>query len=132
MGVGRGDKIALILPQRPETVVAHMATYQLGAVTVPLSFLFGPEALEYRLNDSDARIAFVDPQSQPNLAPIRDRCPGITHVVGVAGSAETLDHALRGAARAGIVTLRPGRDALRRSGALSSTRAARPGRRRAP
>jgi acetyl-CoA synthetase len=36
MGVGRGDKIALILPQRPETVVAHIATYQLGAVSVPL------------------------------------------------------------------------------------------------
>jgi len=89
LGVGRGDKVALILPQRPETVVAHMATYQLGAVSVPLSFLFGPEALEYRLNDSDARIAFVDPQSQPNLAPIRDRCPGITHVVGVAGSSGT-------------------------------------------
>jgi len=89
LGVGRGDKIALILPQRPETVVAHMATYQLGAVSVPLSFLFGPEALEYRLNDSDARIAFVDPQSQPNLAPIRDRCPGITHVIGVAGSSGT-------------------------------------------
>ena len=89
LGVGRGDKVALILPQRPETVVAHMATYQLGAVSVPLSFLFGPEALEYRLNDSDARIAFVDPQSQPNLAPIRDRCPGITHVIGVAGSSGT-------------------------------------------
>ncbi len=88
MGVGRGDKIALILPQRPETVVAHIATYQLGAVAVPLSFLFGPEALEYRLNDSEAKIAFVDPQSLPNLAPIRDRCPGVAHVIGVAGAAE--------------------------------------------
>ena len=46
LGVGRGDKVALILPQRPETVIAHIATYQLGAVAVPLSFLFGPEALE--------------------------------------------------------------------------------------
>ena len=88
LGVGRGDKIALILPQRPETVVAHMAAYQLGAVAVPLSFLFGPEALEYRLIDSEARIAFVDPQSQPNLASIRERCPGVTHVVGVAGARE--------------------------------------------
>ena len=88
LGIGRGDKIALILPQRPETVVAHMAAYQLGAVAVPLSFLFGPEALEYRLIDSEARIAFVDPQSQPNLASIRERCPGVTHVVGVAGARE--------------------------------------------
>src|SRR6185295_11648541 len=39
LGIGRGDKIALILPQRPETVVAHLAAYQLGAIAVPLSFL---------------------------------------------------------------------------------------------
>ena len=100
LGVGRGDKVALILPQRPETVVAHIATYQLGAVAVPLSFLFGPEALEYRLNDSEARIAFVDPQSLPNLAPIRDRCPGIAHVDRRRRRARGVDHAVRIAARA--------------------------------
>src|SRR5271165_6708562 len=48
-GVGRGDKVAIVLPQRPQTAVAHIACYQLGAVAVPLSFLFGPDALEYRL-----------------------------------------------------------------------------------
>jgi len=89
LGIGRGDKIALVLPQRPETVVAHLAAYQLGAVAVPLSFLFGPEALSYRLTDSGARVAFVDPQSLPNLALVRDACPGVEHVVGVAGAAET-------------------------------------------
>ena len=88
MGVGRGDKVALVLPQRPETVVAHIAAYQLGAVTVPLSFLFGPDALEYRINNSEAKAALVDPQSLPNIAPIRDRCPGLSHVIGVAGARE--------------------------------------------
>jgi acetyl-CoA synthetase len=43
LGIGRGDKVALLLPQRPETVIAHVALYQLGAVAVPLSFLFGPK-----------------------------------------------------------------------------------------
>ena len=85
-GVARGDRVALILPQRPETIVAHLAVHQLGAVAVPLSFLFGPEALEYRLQNSAAKIAFVDPQSLPNLLPIRDRCTALTHVVGVAGA----------------------------------------------
>ncbi len=89
LGVTRGDKVALILPQRPETAVAHVATYQLGAIAVPLSFLFGPDALEYRLVNSGAKVAFVDPQSLPNLAPIRDRCPGLAHVVGVAGARES-------------------------------------------
>ena len=86
-GVSRGDRIALILPQRPETIVAHLAVHQLAAVAVPLSFLFGPEALEYRLQNSAAKIAFVDPQSLPNLLPIRDRCSALTHVIGVAGAA---------------------------------------------
>ena len=89
MGVVRGDRVALILPQRPETVVAHMAVYQLGAVAVPLSFLFGPDALEFRLNDAGVKIAIVDTQSLPNLAAVRERCPGVAHVVGVAGARES-------------------------------------------
>jgi acetyl-CoA synthetase len=88
LGVRAGDKVAVITPQRPETAIAHIAVYQLGAITVPLSFLFGPEALEYRLVDSEAKVAFVDPQSLPSFAPIRERCPGLSTVVGVAGARE--------------------------------------------
>jgi acetyl-CoA synthetase len=89
LGVTRGDKVALILPQRPETLVAHIAINRIGAVAVPLSFLFGPEALEYRLHDSEAKLAFVDPQSLPNMAAIRWNCSNVAHVVGVAGARET-------------------------------------------
>ena len=87
LGVARGDKVALILPQRRETAVAHIAVYQMGAVAVPLSFLFGPDALAYRLENSGAVVALVDPQSAPNLAPIRGRLHGLTQVLGVAGAA---------------------------------------------
>ncbi|MEO6565259.1 MAG: AMP-binding protein, partial [Casimicrobiaceae bacterium] len=86
LGVQRGDKVALVLPQRRETVVAHLATYQMGAVAIPLSFLFGPDALAYRLDNAEARVAFVDLQSAPNLAPIRGDLAHLTHVLGVAGA----------------------------------------------
>jgi acetyl-CoA synthetase len=88
LGVGRGDKVALILPQRPETVIAHMAVSQLGAVAVPLSFLFGPDALLFRLDNSETKVVFADPQSLPNFTLIRDKVPAVTHVIGVAGAAE--------------------------------------------
>src|SRR6266851_976749 len=86
LGVGRGDRVALILPQRPETVVTYLACFQMAAVAVPLSFLFGPEALEYRLRDSGARVAVVDGQTWPNLEALLDGLPALTHVIGAAGA----------------------------------------------
>ncbi|HUH95625.1 MAG TPA: AMP-binding protein [Casimicrobiaceae bacterium] len=88
-GVARGDKVAIILPQRPETAIAHVACYQLGAVSVPLSFLFGPDALEYRLANAGAKVVFCDPASFPNLAPIVRALPGVALVIGVAGARES-------------------------------------------
>jgi acetyl-CoA synthetase len=86
LGVRRGERVAVILPQRPETAVAHIALYQMGAIAMPLSILFGPEALEYRLADSDATAAIIDPASLPNLEQARDRLPLLKHVIGVAGA----------------------------------------------
>jgi len=89
LGVQRGDRVAIMLPQRPETAVAHIAVYQLGAIALPLSFLFGSEALEYRLDDSETRVAIVDAATLENLGPIRDKLPQLAHVIGVAGAAGT-------------------------------------------
>src|SRR5205085_788974 len=86
MGVARGDRVALMLPQRPETVVAYLACFQMGAIAVPLSFLFGPDALEYRLADSGAKAAVVDPATLANLEALRGKLPALAHVIGVAGA----------------------------------------------
>ena len=86
LGVQRGERVAIILPQRPETVVAHLACYQLGAVAMPLSILFGPEALQYRLANSEACVAIVDEASLINLTPVRDDLPLLRQVIGAAGA----------------------------------------------
>jgi acetyl-CoA synthetase len=92
LGTQRHDRVAIILPQRPETGVAHIACYQMGAIAVPLSHLFGPDALEYRLRHAEARVAIVDRTSLPNLLAIRDRLPGLRHVIGVGGARESGIH----------------------------------------
>jgi acetyl-CoA synthetase len=56
LGITRGDRVGIILSQRPETAVAHLAAYKLGAIALPLSTLFGPEALDYRLRDAGAQV----------------------------------------------------------------------------
>jgi len=83
LGVQRADRVAIVLPQRPETAVAHIAIYQLGAVAMPLSLLFGPDALEYRLQDSGAVAAIVDATALPALESIGDRCPDLKNLIVV-------------------------------------------------
>ncbi|HJV82125.1 acyl-CoA synthetase [Noviherbaspirillum sp.] len=83
LGVKKGDRVAIVLPQRPETAIVHMACYRLGAIAMPLSILFGPEALEYRLQNSEAGVAIVDQAGHQNLQEIRASCPALQHVVAI-------------------------------------------------
>ena len=83
LGVARGDRVGVVMPQRFETAVAHMALYQLGAVAMPLSMLFGPEALAYRLNDSSARVAIADENAIAHLLAARPECPQLQTIIAV-------------------------------------------------
>jgi len=64
-----------------------MAVFQMGAIAVPLSALFGAEALQSRLNDSGARIAIVDEASVDAILALREACPALRMVMG-AGAAD--------------------------------------------
>jgi len=88
--VGKGDRVAIVLPQRFETAVAYMAVLQMGAVAVPLSQLFGPEALEYRLKDSDAAVAICDSSAIMNILEVRGTCEALRHVIGVGEGADAM------------------------------------------
>jgi acetyl-CoA synthetase len=91
LGVQRGDRVAIVMPQRFETAVAYMAVFQMGAVAMPLSMLFGPEALEYRLQDSEAVVAVCDESSIASLLSVRSACPALRTVVGVGAAALQAD-----------------------------------------
>jgi len=91
LGVRRGDRVAIVMPQRFETAIAYMAVFQLGAVAMPLSMLFGPEALEYRLQDSEAVVAICDESSIANVGQVRAQCPLLRTVIGVGGAAAQAD-----------------------------------------
>ena len=94
-GVQRGDRVAIVLPQRFETAVAYMAVLQMGAVAMPLSMLFGPEALSFRINDSQACVAVCDESTVQALQQARPDCPGLQTLIGVgqAGALADLDYA---------------------------------------
>ena len=105
-GVRRGDRVAIVMPQRFETAVAYIAVLQMGAVAMPLSILFGPDALEYRLQDSEAVLAIGDESSMANLQAVRAQCPALRTVMaaGAAQGQGDLDYSSALAAQQGTFT----------------------------
>ena len=92
LGVRCGDRVAIVMPQRFETAVAYIAVLQLGAIAMPLSQLFGPEALEYRLQDAAASAAICDEASLDSLLTARTTCLALQTVIGLGAGAERADH----------------------------------------
>ena len=84
-GVARGERVGIFLPQAPETALAHLAAYKLGAIAVPLFALFGVEALQYRLSNSGAVALVTDTAGLAKIAQIRDSLPELKTVYCIDG-----------------------------------------------
>lgn len=70
-GVGKGDRVVLVLPNMPAYPIAHFATWRLGGVLVPTNPLYVERELEYQLSDSGAETVVILDQLYPRLAKIR-------------------------------------------------------------
>ncbi|MEO4000591.1 acyl-CoA synthetase [Mesorhizobium sp. CAU 1732] len=86
LGVARGDRVALLLPQSFQTVIAHLAIYKLGAIAVPLALLFGVEALEYRLQTAGVKAVVTTEAGNAKFKTIRARLPALETIVSIDGA----------------------------------------------
>ena len=55
-GLREGDRVAGFLPRVPETIAVMLGTWKAGGVYVPIFTGFGPDAIEFRLRDSGAKV----------------------------------------------------------------------------
>ena len=92
LGVKKGDAVAIHLPMLPETVVALLATAQIGAVAVPLFSGYGPSALASRIQDVGAKIVITCDAFPRRGKPVPAKsvldhaiqtCPSVHHVIVV-------------------------------------------------
>ncbi|MFL5036575.1 MAG: acyl-CoA synthetase [Microvirga sp.] len=99
-GIGRGDRVAILLPQGAAVPIAHIAVYKLGAVALPLAALFGIDALAYRLADAGAKALVTNAAGLGKLQEIRPDLPALECVIstdGPDGSAEGFSRVLEAA-----------------------------------
>ena len=86
LGVVRGDRVGILLPQGPETLIAHLAAYRMGAIALPLFSLFGPDAIEYRLRNSEASVVVTTDAGLAKIEPIWPTLAGVRAVINVEGA----------------------------------------------
>lgn len=86
LGIRRGDRVALLLPQSFETAIAHAAIYKLGAIALPLALLFGVEAIEYRMQTAGVRAIVTNAAGLAKLRPISGRLSDLEVIVSIDGA----------------------------------------------
>jgi long-chain acyl-CoA synthetase len=73
LGVKKGDRVAIILPNLPAYPIAHFAALKLGAVLVPTNPLYVERELAYQLNNSGAETVIILDSLYPKLEQVRSR-----------------------------------------------------------
>jgi acetyl-CoA synthetase len=99
-GIGRGDRVAILLPQGPVVAASHIAIYKLGAIALPLAMLFGVDAISYRLEDSGACALITNAQGLAKLAERRAALTGLDLVLSIDGAPEGAEDFYAALARA--------------------------------
>jgi long-chain acyl-CoA synthetase len=110
LGVRQGDRVALILPNCPQNVIAFFAVLRVGAVVVQHNPLYTPPELHHQLNDSGASVAVVYDGAYARLAQVR-ASTALQHVI-VTSLTEYLPSAKRLALRLPFSAAREKREQL--------------------
>ena len=81
LGVKRGDRVILQMPNCPEVLQGFQALWKIGAVVVPINFLVGEEETAQIYEDSGARVVISSQAFLPKIRSARSRVPGVETVI---------------------------------------------------
>lgn len=95
MGVKKGDRVALAMRNLPEWPAIFFAGVSIGAIMVPLNAWWTGGELEYALNDSGAKLLFVDGERHERLKQCYDQLPALERVVVSRAKGELDENASR-------------------------------------
>ncbi|MBA2691779.1 MAG: long-chain fatty acid--CoA ligase [Rubrobacter sp.] len=73
LGVSKGDRVVLYMQNSPQFAVAFYAVLRLGAVVVPINPMLTASDLEFHVEDSGAKTAFVGQELHPKASPLLEK-----------------------------------------------------------
>lgn len=85
-GVGFGDRVLILMLNRPEYVESWLAINELGAIAIPVNFRMTPPEVAFLVENSGAKVAITETVLAPVAAAVRQQAPALETVI-VAGSA---------------------------------------------
>jgi len=89
-GVQPGDRIAILMENRPEWAVVDYAILSIGAVSVPLYCTYRPQDIAYVVNDAEIHMAFVSGGNLlDHLLQARDNAPGLSRIIALHAQEDT-------------------------------------------
>jgi len=81
LGLRKGDRVAIALPQRPENAISHLGVLKMGGISVPLSTLYGKETLTHCLRNSRPKAIVIETEKRGRLLEISKKLHGPSHVI---------------------------------------------------
>jgi len=81
LGLGKGDKVGIFLPNCPEFVLTYFAVVRIGAVAVPCNILLKHEELRYIYQDAGVSAAVTSPALLPVALQAKESLPSLQHLI---------------------------------------------------
>jgi len=86
LGIGRGDRVMLLMDNRPEWHMADLAVVDLGGVDTPVYGTLNPAQVAYQAKDSGAKAAIVEnPDQMAKFLEVKNECPDLEHLIQIEG-----------------------------------------------
>ncbi len=101
LGVGKGDRVAVVMPRVPETVVAMLGIWKTGAVYLPIFSAFAADAIRARLVDAGANVLIGHGDHRDTLGRLRGAVAATIVVGGADPAAGEIDYEQAMAATSG-------------------------------
>ena len=87
LGVGRGDRVIMQMPNTPEVFQSFQAIWKIGAITVPINFQVGQEEINYIYRDSGANAVITSPEYLDKVRTAQSTVTGVEHVLVISPDA---------------------------------------------